>query len=49
MAASDAIWNEVARLANIEFFENEQPLTGVLLMQLVKAVSLMLTEENPSD
>lgn len=49
MASNDAIWNEVARLANIEFFENGQPLTGVLLMQLIKAVSEMLTEENPSD
>jgi hypothetical protein len=39
MAASDALWNEVARLANIEFFENDQPLTGLLLMQLIKAVN----------
>lgn len=44
MSASDAIWNEVARLANIEFFENGQPLTGALLAQLVKAVGEMLTE-----
>lgn len=40
----DALWNEVARLANIEFFENGQPLTGILLMQLVKAVSEMLDD-----
>jgi len=44
MASSDALWNEVARLANIEFFENDQPLTGLLLVQLIKAVNLMLTE-----
>jgi hypothetical protein len=44
MAASDALWNEVARLANIEFFENEQPLTGALLQELIKAVSEMLTD-----
>lgn len=49
MARNNALWNEVARLANIEFFQNEQPLTGLLLMQLIKAVSEMLTEENPSD
>lgn len=48
MAASDALWNEVARLANIEFFENEQPLTGVLLVQLIKAVNLMLTDDSAS-
>jgi len=49
MAASDALWNEVARIANIEFFENGQPLTGPLLMQLVKAINEMLTEESTSD
>jgi len=48
MASTPALWNEVARLANIEFFENGQPLTGVLLTQLIKAVSDMLTEESPS-
>lgn len=48
MAVQDALWNEVARLANIEFFENEQPLTGVLLLQLVKAVSEMLTDDDAS-
>jgi hypothetical protein len=48
MAASDALWNEVARLANIEFFENGQPLTGELLQQLIKAIAFQLTEENPS-
>lgn len=45
MAASDALWNEVARIANIEFFENGQPLTGVLLLQLIKAISEVLTED----
>jgi hypothetical protein len=49
MASSPALWNEVARLANIEFFENEQPLTGALLMQLIIAVTEMLTEEPPCD
>lgn len=48
MASSDALWNEVARLANVEFFQNGQPLTGALLVQLVKAVSEMLTDEPPS-
>ena len=48
MAASDALWNEVARIANIEFFENEQPLTGALLLQLVKSVSEMLTDDEAS-
>lgn len=48
MASSDALWNEVARLANIEFFENDQALTGALLQQLVKAVAEMLTDEPPS-
>lgn len=48
MAVSDALWNEVARLANVEFFENNQPLTGVLLKELIKAVSEMLTDEEPS-
>ena len=48
MASTDALFNEVARLANVEFFENGQPLTGVLLIQLIKAVSEMLTEETPS-
>lgn len=44
MAASDAMWNEVARLANIEFFENDQPLTGALLQQLIKAVAQSLQD-----
>lgn len=48
MASSEALWNEVARIANIEFFENGQPLTGVLLMQMVKAVNEVLTDEPPS-
>jgi len=48
MAASDALWNEVARLLNIEFFENGQPITGVLLLELVKGVSEILTDEPPS-
>lgn len=48
MAANDALWNETARLLNIEFFENGQPITGVLLQQLIKAVSEMLTDEPPS-
>jgi hypothetical protein len=45
MASSQALWNEVARLANIEFFEHGQPLTGVLLTQLIKAVSEMLGDD----
>lgn len=49
MASSDALWNEVARLANIEFFENGQPLTGALLSQLIKAVNQILTEDVASD
>lgn len=49
MAAADALWNEVARLANIEFFENGQPLTGALLSQLILAVNSMLTDDNASD
>lgn len=48
MATAPALWNEVARIANIEFFENEQPLTGVLLVQLIKAVSEMLTDDTAS-
>lgn len=44
MAASDALWNEVARLANIEFFENDQPLTGALLQQLIRAVNSSLQD-----
>lgn len=48
MAQSDALWNEVARIANIEFFENGQPLTGVLLMQMIKAVNDVLTDDNAS-
>lgn len=48
MAASDALWNEVARLINIEFFENDQPLTGPLLAQLIKAVNEVLTDEPTS-
>jgi len=42
--SSEALYNEVARLANIEFFQNGQPLTGVLLQQLIKAVSEMLDD-----
>lgn len=45
MASSDALWNEVARVLNIEFFENGQPITGVLLVQLVKAIHEVLTDE----
>jgi hypothetical protein len=48
MAQSDALWNEVARIANIEFFYNEQPLTGKLLMQLIKAISEELTDNSAS-
>lgn len=48
MGSSDALWNEVARIANIEFFENGQPLTGDLLRQLVKGVSEMLTSDEAS-
>lgn len=44
MASSDGLWNEVARLANIEFFEHGQPLTGDLLKQLIKCVSEVLTD-----
>lgn len=47
-SSSNALWNEVARLANIEFFENGQPLTGAMLQELIKAVSDMLTDEPPS-
>lgn len=43
MAASDALWNEVARIINIEFLSNEQPLTGVMLLEIVKYVSEVLT------
>lgn len=49
MAASDALWNEVARVINIEFFENGQPVTGVFLMELIKAISESLTNDEPSD
>lgn len=48
MASTDALWNEVARIANIEFFDNEQPLTGELLLQLIIAISEMLTEDATS-
>lgn len=48
MSSSDMLWNEVARLANIEFFQNEQPLTGALLVNIIKVVSEELTEESPS-
>jgi hypothetical protein len=44
MAAQDALWNEVARLLNIEFFENGQPITGILLVQLIKAVNEVLSD-----
>lgn len=44
MAAQDALWNEVARLLNIEFFQYGQPITGVLLVQLIKAVSEQLND-----
>ena len=46
--SSDALWNEVARLLNVEFFENEQAITGVLLQEVIKHVSEMLTDEPPS-
>lgn len=49
MAASDALWNEVARIINIEFFENGQPLTGALLVRIVKITNELLTEESASD
>ncbi len=45
---SKALWNEVARIANIEFFQYGQPLTGELLAQLVKAVAEQLTDESDS-
>jgi hypothetical protein len=45
MAKNDALFNEVARLANIEFFEHGQPLTGDLLRQLITAVGESLTDE----
>lgn len=48
MAASDALWNEVARIINIEFFENGQPVTGVMLVQLIKAISQSLTDDSDS-
>lgn len=44
MAAPNALWDEVARIANIEFFENGQPLTGALLKQLIKSVHEVLTD-----
>lgn len=49
MAASDALWNEVARIINIEFFDNEQPLTGVMLIEIVKYVAESLQNVNASD
>lgn len=48
MASSDALWNEVARIINKEFYANGQPISGELLRQLVKAVSEVLTEDNAS-
>lgn len=48
MVSSEVLWSEVARIANAEFFENGQPLTGPLLMQLIKAVNEMLTDEADS-
>ena len=48
MASSDALWNEVARIINIEFFENGQPVTGILLVQLVKAINEVLTDDEVS-
>lgn len=48
MAKQDALWNEVARLLNIEFFENGQPITGALLVQLIKAINEMLTDDSAS-
>jgi len=48
MAQSDALWNEVARIANIEFFDNEQRLTGALLVQLIKAINEELTDNSAS-
>lgn len=44
MASSDALWNEVARLLNIEFFEHGQPITGALLVQLIKAINEQLND-----
>jgi hypothetical protein len=46
---SEALWNEVARLINKEFFEYGQPVTGTLLAQLIIAINEMLTEDNGSD
>lgn len=48
MASSNALWSEVARIANAEFFENGQPLTGPFLMEIIKIVNDMLTAEDVS-
>lgn len=45
---SEALWNEVARLINIEFFEHGQPVTGPLLAQLIVCINEMLTETDAS-
>lgn len=48
MSQSDVLWNEVARIINIEFLESGQPITGVLLVQLIKAVNEVLTDDDGS-
>jgi hypothetical protein len=48
VAKSDALWNEVARLINIEFFDNGQPITGKLLQQLIIAIQKELTDNSDS-
>lgn len=44
MAQSDALWNEVCRILNKEFFDNGQPITPVLLIQCITLVKEMLDE-----
>ena len=48
MASSDALWNEVARLINREFFEYGEMVTGKTLKELIVIVNQELTEESPS-
>lgn len=48
MASSDALWNEVARLLNIEFFERDEMITGKTLQQLIVVVQKELTENDVS-
>lgn len=49
MAASDALLNEVARVINIEFFDNGQPVTGAFLAIIIKSIAEALTDETAND